>query len=74
MWRLRTIGTGKPSRPTTVSSHDRIPSRRVLKKRQQECGNQNVDMSDVLDGFAHKARDHARVPVQVKDFYDVTIF
>ncbi|EKM75213.1 hypothetical protein AGABI1DRAFT_123320 [Agaricus bisporus var. burnettii JB137-S8] len=37
---------------------------RIMKKRQEESGNQNVDMSDVLDGFAHKARDHARVPVQ----------
>ncbi|KXN81390.1 Oligo-1,6-glucosidase [Leucoagaricus sp. SymC.cos] len=37
---------------------------RILKKRQQEAGTEDVDMSDVLDGFAQKARDHARVPMQ----------
>lgn len=41
---------------------------RILKKRQEESGKEDVDMSDVLDGFAQKARDHARVPVQVNDF------
>ena len=36
-----------------------------MKKRQEEAGVEDVDMSDVLDGFAQKARDHARVPMQV---------
>jgi hypothetical protein len=37
---------------------------RVLEQRQKESGKKEVDMSDVLDGFQKKARDHARVPVQ----------
>ena len=39
---------------------------RVKKQRQEEQGKEDVDMSDVLDDFAHKARDHARVPMQVR--------
>ncbi|TFK33158.1 glycoside hydrolase family 13 protein [Crucibulum laeve] len=37
---------------------------RVLQHRKQEAGGAEVDMSDVLDGFQRKARDHARVPMQ----------
>ncbi|KAF8345368.1 glycoside hydrolase family 13 protein [Amanita rubescens] len=37
---------------------------KVKKQRQEEQGKEDVDMSDVLDDFAHKARDHARVPMQ----------
>ncbi|GLB36830.1 putative alpha-amylase domain containing protein [Lyophyllum shimeji] len=42
---------------------------RVLEKRREEMrsrgeGEQDIDMSDVLDGFQRKARDHARVPMQ----------
>ncbi|KAF9449623.1 glycoside hydrolase family 13 protein [Macrolepiota fuliginosa MF-IS2] len=37
---------------------------RILKQRQRESGKEDVDMSDVLDGFSQKARDHARVPMQ----------
>ena len=39
---------------------------RVKKQRQEEQGKEDVDMSDVLDDLAHKARDHARVPMQVR--------
>ena len=39
---------------------------RVKKQRQEEQGKEDVNMSDVLDDFAHKARDHARVPMQVR--------
>lgn len=64
MSRLKTIGTGKS--PDHLQQYSlTIGSYRILKKRQEDSGNQNVDMSDVLDGFAQKARDHARVPVQV---------
>jgi len=38
----------------------------ILKKRQGETGKEDVDMNDVLDGFSQKARDHARVPMQVR--------
>ncbi|KAJ7581855.1 glycoside hydrolase family 13 protein [Mycena floridula] len=37
---------------------------KVLKRRQQESGKDDVDMEDVLDGFQKKARDHSRVPMQ----------
>jgi len=38
---------------------------RILEKRKKEEGNdQEVDMSDILDDFQKKARDHARVPMQ----------
>ncbi|KAK2461008.1 hypothetical protein APHAL10511_006949 [Amanita phalloides] len=37
---------------------------KVKKQRQEEQGREDVDMSDVLGDFAHKARDHARVPMQ----------
>ncbi|KAJ6513701.1 glycoside hydrolase family 13 protein [Mycena vitilis] len=36
----------------------------VLAKRKRESGKDEVDMSDILDGLAKKARDHARVPMQ----------
>ncbi|KAF8990723.1 glycoside hydrolase family 13 protein [Cyathus striatus] len=36
----------------------------MLEKRRKETGEEHPDMSDVLDGFAKKARDHARVPMQ----------
>ena len=39
---------------------------RILAKRISESGGDEVDMSDVLDDFAKKARDHARVPMQVR--------
>lgn len=39
---------------------------RVLKRRKEESGGGDVDMSDVLDNFQKKARDHARVPMQVR--------
>ena len=38
---------------------------RVLEQRKKESGGGKVDMSDVLDGFQKKARDHARIPMQV---------
>ncbi len=41
------------------------PCRSVLGKRQREWGKEDVDMNDVLDGLAKKARDHPRVPMQV---------
>ncbi|KAJ6539974.1 glycoside hydrolase family 13 protein [Mycena vulgaris] len=38
----------------------------ILEKRQRESGKEEdeVDMSDVLDGLQKKARDHGRVPMQ----------
>ncbi|KAG5651663.1 hypothetical protein H0H81_007886 [Sphagnurus paluster] len=43
---------------------DGLRRRGVLKKRMEEAGGAEVDMSDVLDDFQRKARDHARVPMQ----------
>ncbi|CAA7269704.1 unnamed protein product [Cyclocybe aegerita] len=37
---------------------------RILDGRKKESGSEEIDMSDVLDGFQKKARDHARVPMQ----------
>ncbi|KAF8655995.1 hypothetical protein AX16_002815 [Volvariella volvacea WC 439] len=37
---------------------------RILEGRKNEQGREDVDMSDVLDGFQKKARDHARTPMQ----------
>lgn len=41
---------------------------RILEKRRADAGlsdsDPEPDMSDVLDGFAQKARDHSRVPMQ----------
>ncbi|KAF5312242.1 hypothetical protein D9619_003794 [Psilocybe cf. subviscida] len=41
---------------------------RILEKRRADAGlsdsDPDPDMSDVLDGFAQKARDHSRVPMQ----------
>ncbi|KAF8148638.1 glycoside hydrolase family 13 protein [Crassisporium funariophilum] len=37
---------------------------RILERRRKQSGHEDVDMSDVLDGFQKKARDHARVPMQ----------
>jgi tRNA1(Val) A37 N6-methylase TrmN6 len=41
-------------------------SLRILAKRINEAHGAEVDMSDVLADFAKKARDHARVPMQVR--------
>lgn len=41
--------------------------------RQQESGKQDVDMSDILDDFARKARDHARAPMQVRSLHFIGI-
>ncbi|KAG5641407.1 hypothetical protein DXG03_005275 [Asterophora parasitica] len=41
---------------------------RVLKQRTEADGKE-VDMSDILDGFQRKARDHARTPMQ----WDATV-
>lgn len=39
-----------------------------MKQRQQEAGgNAEIDMSDVLDGFQKKARDHCRTPIPVRN-------
>lgn len=37
----------------------------ILLQRQREGKGENPDMSDVMDGIAKKARDHARTPMQV---------
>ncbi|KAF8234809.1 glycoside hydrolase family 13 protein [Tricholoma matsutake] len=37
---------------------------KILKQRKKEANSEDVDMSDVLDDFQRKARDHARVPMQ----------
>ncbi|KAF9052123.1 glycoside hydrolase family 13 protein [Panaeolus papilionaceus] len=36
----------------------------ILEQRQKQAGTAEVDMNDLLDNFAKKARDHARVPMQ----------
>lgn len=46
---------------------------RVKKQRQKDQGKEDVDMSDVLDDFAHKARDHARVPMQVRKSLNIQV-
>ena len=38
---------------------------RILEQRKKEADGKDVDMTDVLDDFQRKARDHARVPMQV---------
>ncbi|KAJ8456416.1 hypothetical protein ONZ45_g18727 [Pleurotus djamor] len=38
---------------------------KILDERKKESNSNDVDMSDVLDGFQRKARDHARTPMQV---------
>ena len=38
---------------------------RILDQRKKEANGKDVDMSDILDDFQRKARDHARVPMQV---------
>ena len=41
---------------------------RILDQRKKEVDpKDDVDMTDVLDDFQRKARDHARVPMQVLD-------
>ncbi|KAJ8487936.1 hypothetical protein ONZ45_g14138 [Pleurotus djamor] len=40
---------------------------KVLAKRRQHSGKDDVDMSDVLDGLQLKARDHGRTPMQWDD-------
>ncbi|KAG1894741.1 glycoside hydrolase family 13 protein [Suillus fuscotomentosus] len=37
-----------------------------LKSRQKAQGKEDVEMSDLLNSFAQKARDHARTPMQLK--------
>jgi len=37
---------------------------KILEQRKKEANGEDVDMSDVLDDFQRKARDHARVPMQ----------
>ncbi|KAF8883819.1 glycoside hydrolase family 13 protein [Infundibulicybe gibba] len=37
----------------------------VLEQRKKQSGSEDVDMSDVLDNFQRKARDHSRVPMQL---------
>ncbi|PPQ72218.1 hypothetical protein CVT26_006972 [Gymnopilus dilepis] len=39
----------------------------VLAQRRAERGTEDVDMSDTLDNFQKKARDHSRVPMQWDD-------
>lgn len=39
---------------------------RELAKRRKETGEDDPDMSDVLDFFQTRARDHARTPMQVR--------
>ncbi|KDQ55402.1 glycoside hydrolase family 13 protein [Jaapia argillacea MUCL 33604] len=36
----------------------------MLNQRRKELGKNDVDMSDILEGIQHKARDHARTPMQ----------
>jgi oligo-1,6-glucosidase len=38
---------------------------RILAKRRRETGKEEVDMSDIMHGLSMKARDNARVPMQV---------
>jgi len=40
---------------------------RILEQRKKEADGRDVEMSDVLDDFQRKARDHARVPMQVPE-------
>ncbi|KDR69930.1 hypothetical protein GALMADRAFT_230296 [Galerina marginata CBS 339.88] len=37
---------------------------RILEQRRKESGGGEVDMTDILDNFQKKARDHSRVPMQ----------
>lgn len=37
----------------------------ILAQRREESGQEDVDMSDILNDFQKKARDHSRVPMQV---------
>ncbi|KAF8953558.1 glycoside hydrolase family 13 protein [Flammula alnicola] len=37
---------------------------KILSQRQRSTGTKDQDMSDILDGFQKKARDHSRVPMQ----------
>ncbi|PFH46341.1 glycoside hydrolase family 13 protein [Amanita thiersii Skay4041] len=37
---------------------------KILQLRREEQGKQDVEMSDVMDDLAKKARDHARTPMQ----------
>lgn len=39
---------------------------RILEQRRSQSSEKEPDMSDVLDGFQKKARDHERVPMQVR--------
>lgn len=48
----------------TMAPTDNIAGR-ILEQRRKESGCHDIDMSDFLDGAAKKARDHARLPMQV---------
>lgn len=50
--------------PTDETGADTL-RRRILNQRKKESDGKEVDMSDILDGMQKKARDHARVPMQV---------
>ena len=39
---------------------------RIKAQRQKAEQREDVDVSDLLDNFQHKARDHARTPMQVR--------
>ncbi|EGN92954.1 glycoside hydrolase family 13 protein [Serpula lacrymans var. lacrymans S7.3] len=39
----------------------------ILEQRKKASGGKEVDMSDMLDDFQRKARDHARMPMQWDD-------
>jgi hypothetical protein len=42
--------------------------KRIKEQRQKAQGKEDVEMSDLLDSFAQKARDHARTPMQVRTY------
>ena len=71
MWRRRTIGScacvdffSSLQRHHNVSVLLADVGGRIKGQRQAEKGGEEVDMEDVLDDFQHKARDHARIPMQ----------
>lgn len=37
---------------------------KIYQRRKEKAENEEVDMSDILDGLQRKARDHARTPMQ----------
>ena len=71
MWRRRTIGScacvdffSSLQRHHNVSVLLADVGGRIKGQRQAEKSGEEVDMEDVLDDFQHKARDHARIPMQ----------